>query len=162
MSEVQVTIKDNSRQLLAEFDKNAAVTLEALGIQTVGYAALELENDPRRIDTGLLRNSLAYAIAGDTPVVGSTGAQTYKNDGHDKNGNPVPIETGIYSAKMPKSANEKAVYIGTNVEYGPYVHEGFELPNGKEVQPNRYLRNAVTKHEKEINKIIKAGLKGEL
>ena len=66
--------------------KQAAVeaALEAIGLHLEGEAKDELENAPRRVDTGRLKNSISHAV----------------------------------------NIAEPAVYVGTNVEYAPYVHFG--------------------------------------
>lgn len=51
------------------------------------------------------------------------------------------------------SESEKAVYVGTNVEYGIYVHEGT-----RKMTPNRFLKNAVVNHEEKIKNYIKQQL----
>ena len=52
---------------------NAAVAraLEACGIFLEGEAKDELENSPRRIDTGNLRNSITHKVSDDTLIVGT-------------------------------------------------------------------------------------------
>lgn len=110
MADVKIT--DNTG-----FFKNAMTdavnrALEAIGIQAEGYAKLELENDPRRIDTGNLRNSITH----------------YTDD--------------------------DAAYIGTNVEYGIYVHEGtVKMP------ANRFLKNAVERNKSEYIEIARSYMK---
>lgn len=104
---------DNSGIVLRALSSNMSRALEAMGIQAEGYAKLELENSPRRIDTGNLRNSISHRAFGD------------------------------------------AAYIGTNVEYAPYVHDGTVR-----MAPNRFLKNAVAKHTDEYKAIAKQYLKG--
>lgn len=76
--------------------------------------------------------------------------------------------------------DEKAVYIGTDVEYAIYVHEGtgkyaskgdgrqdpwaFVDEEGKwhmtrGIKPNRFLMNAVKRNKNQIKKIVEDGLK---
>lgn len=43
--------------------------LEAIGLQAESYAKLELENDPRRIDTGNLRNSITHNVQSEEQAV---------------------------------------------------------------------------------------------
>lgn len=105
---MNVTIKDNSGKAKEEMAAAIERALTAVGLQAETHAKLELENDPRRIDTGNLRNSIS---------------NTVKDD---------------------------AAYIGTNVEYAPYVHEGT-----RRMAPNRFLRNAVEKNVEEYKQIIK-------
>jgi hypothetical protein len=141
MSDVDIEITDNSGQYLQALDGNLDRALEAIGLQAAGYAALNLEHSPRRIDTGLLRNSITYAVAGENPAKHSYHADT--GDG-----------SGQYSGRMPKATGEKSVYIGTNVEYAIYVHEGATLPSGGHMEANRFLRNAVSEHSDEYRSMI--------
>lgn len=154
MNNIEINITDNTGEVIQALEQNLDKTLEMLGLQAAGYAQLELESDPARIDTGLLRNSITYAIAGEAPK-----KTTYKADKADSSGS---VQTGSYNGSTTKSAGEHAVYIGTNVEYAPYVHEGFRLPSGAKVSPNRFIRNAVEKHIDEEKKMIEKGMKGEL
>lgn len=105
---------DNSGRVKAELEKKAEAALEAVGIHIEGEAKEELENSPRRVDTGRLKNSITHQIA----------------------------------------MGEKAVYIGTNVEYAIYVHEGTSR-----MAPNRFLKNACTRNEAQVRKFIENGLK---
>lgn len=109
-----VDIKDNTQYFKDAMTDAVGRALEAVGIQAEGYAKLELENDPRRIDTGNLRNSITHVV----------------DDGED------------------------AVYIGTNVEYGIYVHEGTV-----KMKANRFLKNAVESNASEYAEIIKSYMK---
>ena len=97
--------------------------LDAMGIQAVAHAKQYISSDPVRVDTGLLRNSITCAVAGKAPAEGS-----YKADKGDGKGS--------YSGTAPSSGkNEKAVYVGTNVEYAIYVHEGTS-----KMSANRFLK----------------------
>ena len=110
---VDFHIESNIKELMAQVEQNADAALEACGIQAENYSKLELENSPRRIDTGNLRNSITHTVSGD----------------------------------------EKTVYIGSNVEYGVYVHEGTVR-----MAPNRFLKNAMTRHVSEYKKILESYL----
>ena len=52
---------------------NAAKTraLEMIGLKCEGYAKIELDNDPRRIDTGRLRNSITHKTDKDKVHIGT-------------------------------------------------------------------------------------------
>jgi len=108
-----VTINDHSAEYLNEVDAALDRALEGIGIHIEGEAKEELENTPRRIDTGNLRNSINYQV----------------------------------------ESNEKAVYVGTNVEYAIYVHEGTV-----NMEANRFLKNAVERNKDQIDKYIKDAL----
>lgn len=112
MADVKIT--DNTDKFKAAMDDAVNRALEAIGIQAEGYAKLELENSPRRVDTGNLRNSITHSVNND----------------------------------------ENAVYIGTNVEYGIYVHEGTV-----KMEANRFLKNAVEKNKGEYVEIAKSMMK---
>lgn len=139
---MSVDITDNTEEILGALQQQIEAGLEAVGIQAEGYAALNLENSPRRIDTGLLRNSITHAISGKSPAKG-----TYKSDDGSK--------SGSYSGTAPNDA-DKAVYIGTNVEYAGYVHDGTS-----KMAPNRFLSNAASSHASEYREILEEYLKGE-
>lgn len=81
------------------------------------------------VDTGLLRNSITWALAGKKPA-----AKTYKAD-KQKNG---VIKTGAYSGAAPND-DELSVFVGTNVEYAPHVELGTAK---KKAKP--FLKPAVT------------------
>lgn len=142
---------DNSKQVIDEKNKKIEMVLEAIGIHLEGEAKEELENSPRRIDTGLLRNSITHAISGE-----KTAITAYKGDKESKYGKSGKVPSGSYSGTAPDDpVDKKAVYIGTNVEYAPYVHEGTSR-----MSPNRYLKNACTRNAEQIKKYIEEGLKG--
>ena len=69
-----------------------------------------------------------------------------------------PKDTGRLQGSITHKPNlsEKAVYIGTNVEYAPYVELG---TSRQKAQP--YLRPAATDHVDEYTDIVKRVLKGE-
>lgn len=137
---MSVQFTDNSDKFKQELADKIPAILEAVGIHLEGEAKDELENAPRRIDTGNLRNSISHAV----------------------------------------DESEPAAYIGTNVEYGIYVHEGtgiyavngdgrqdpwgyydnsgkFHITHG--MKPNRFLKNAVERNKDQISKYIKDNLK---
>ena len=65
-------------------------------------------------------------------------------------------KTVNYSYKTGDASgdNSNSVYIGTNVEYAPYVEFG---TSKQKAQP--YLKPAVTNHIDEYKKIVKSTLK---
>ena len=138
MASVKVT--DNSGIFKKAMAEKIPAILEAVGLHVEGEAKDELENAPRRIDTGNLRNSISHSVVD----------------------------------------SEDAVYVGTNVEYGIYVHEGtgkfatsgngrqdpwaFKGSDGKwhithGMKPNRFLKNAVVRNKKQIKQYIVDELK---
>lgn len=152
---------DNSDEITEELQELSLIALEKIGLQCTNYAKLEIENAPRRVDTGLLRNSIAYAVSGNVPSTGayrggSKKQRTYHADKADGKGE---IKQGKYDKKVPSNKNRaKAVYVGTNVEYAAYVHEGHRTPKGNTVPPNRFLKNAIEKHKDEYKQILRETL----
>lgn len=108
-----VRIEDHTDEYMRGVDTALLYALEDIGLHIEGEAKEELENTPRRIDTGNLRNSITNEVVDD----------------------------------------EKAVYIGTNVEYAIYVHEGTS-----KMDPNRFLKNAVSRNMDQIKDYIKKAL----
>lgn len=148
---MDIKITDNSREFIEGKDAAIRKFLEEAGLHLEGQAAKELENDPRRVDTGLLRNSITHALDGE-----STAKVTYQSNSVDKNKNPIPIVKGRYVGTTPaEPKGSAAVYVGTNVEYAPYVHEGT-----LKMLPNRFLVNAFERNRDQIQKKLKEALKG--
>ena len=157
---IEVNITDNSKEYLAALDDAVERALEACGIQAEGHAKVELSNTPKRIDTGLLRNSITHAVSGKPAAIShykGSDKHTAESASAVKRGlvgkaAPPPHE-GSYSGQAPDEKN-KAVWIGTNVEYAPYVHDGTS-----KMAANRFLKNAVVKHKDEYKAIIEQQLK---
>ena len=135
-----IRIDDHSSEYLSAVDKALSAALEGVGIHIEGEAKEELENTPRRVDTGLLRNSITYAIDGKPAAISS-----YTDDEGKK--------SGTYHGTAPKEEKGRSVYVGTNVEYGIYVHEGTS-----KMAPNRFLKNAVDRNKEQITDYIKKSL----
>lgn len=108
-----VRIEDHSDEYLNAVSSALDRALEAIGIHIEGEAKEELENTPRRIDTGNLRNSITHQV----------------------------------------ETSESCVYVGTNVEYAIYVHEGTSR-----MEANRFLKNAVDRNRDQIDSYLKEAL----
>lgn len=65
-----------------------------------------------------------------------------------------PVDTGLLRNSISHAADDNTAYIGTNVEYAPYV----ELGTVK-MKEQPYLKPAVVDHASEYKKIIEARLK---
>ena len=105
------------------------------------------------VDTGLLRNSITYALGGEYPA-----AAQYTNNGNgtDKAGRKIDPKEGTYDTPAPAdTGSERTVYIGTNVEYAPYVELGTSRMTAKP-----YLRPAVENNRKKIEKAIETSFRG--
>lgn len=145
MADMKVSITaDNTKQAKEELQQKIRVALEAVGIQASSAAKEELQKSPKRIDTGLLRNSITHALDGGSAAIGS-----YKGSNASAYNGKWP-EPGNYQGTTEKEANGAAVYIGTNVNYAIYVHEGTD-----KMAPNRFLKNAVENNKEQLIQIIK-------
>lgn len=112
MSDMQII--DHTAEARNEKDNAVERALTAVGLFLEGEAKLELESDPRRVDTGNLRNSVTNVV------------------------------------------EETAVHIGTNTEYGVYVHEGT-----RKMAANRFLRNALQNNIDQIRQYLQNELEGK-
>jgi len=133
MADIEVEFTDNSGIVLLEMIKKKAKALEMVGLAAEGYAKRLCA-----VDTGRLRNSITHTT--------STG-----------NGS-LPDPPARPEDSTPKGTPEKdAVYIGTNVEYAPYVELGTVRTSA---QP--FLRPAAADHMEQYKSIIKRVMKDQL
>ena len=134
------------------FDKtDEAIKLaEEAALKALTEIGLQAERNAKKlcaVDTGLLRNSITYAIDGEPPNIGE-----YKADKAKKG--KSEIETGGYSGSVPASEDgERAVYIGTNVEYAQYIEAG-----SSKKAPKGFLKPAIEEHKSEYMEIIKKNM----
>ena len=73
-------------------------------------------------------------------------------EGHAKKN--TPVDTGRLRNSITHTADSNAAYIGTNVEYAPYVELG---ARGRE--PVHMLTRAATEHRAEYKQIMEDALK---
>lgn len=64
------------------------------------------------------------------------------------------VDTGRLRGSISHAHDDEAAYVGTNVEYAPYV----ELGTYK-MAPRPFLRNAVANHTDDYKRIVEEGLK---
>ena len=100
-------------------------------LQAIGEDAAGTAADKAPHDTGRLGNSINWAIKDD-------------------------YGTGDDAPKA--NPEEGAVYIGTNVEYAPYVELGHHTVCGSYVAPKAFLRPAVENHKEEYRRIVEMEL----
>ena len=65
----------------------------------------------------------------------------------------TPVDTGRLRNSITHTKDDKAAYIGTNVEYAPYVENGTRDRKGVYM-----LRKAATEHTEEYQKLMKESL----
>lgn len=148
---MNIQFTDNTKEAIEAKNEAVKKALYAVGMHLEGEAKEELENTPRRIDTGLLRNSITFALSGEAPQI-----KSYHGDNPSRHNQVEAVPVGRYSGTAPNDpVNEQAVYIGTNVSYAQYVHEGVQ----QHMEPNRFLRNAVEKNQSQVKDYIECELK---
>ena len=144
---MSVQIDDNSREVLQKVEKALLKSARMIGGAIAGHAT---ELAPR--DTGLLANSITFAIGGQVPD-----KMVYKSNDKDRNGNPIESKEGHYEGVAPADDDgEITVYVGTNVEYAPYNELGTVKMDARP-----FLRPAFENNREEIQQILEKNL-GEL
>lgn len=126
---VDVTVTDNSAELLREMEQKKAAALEAVGITAEGFAKLLTP-----VDTGRARSSVSHAVKGDDVYIGSNvpyfvwlelGSGIYASDGN-----------GRQSPWQYYDRNGKAHWT-------------------RGIKPHHMLKKAATEHTQEYKEIIK-------
>ena len=150
VSKFEIVLKtDNRKEIERILAERITDGLELCGQQAERNAKINLEQNPRRIDTGLLRNSVTHALAGKGPD-----KTQYSGDNPSHYNDSGVIPHGSYSGTTPNDPPD-TVYLGTNVEYALEVHEGTVR-----MAPNRFIRNAMSDHVSEYKAILEKTLKG--
>ena len=153
MGEIYIKMgQNNMDEVMAALEKKIRDGLELCGQQAERNAKIALEHNPRRIDTGLLRNSITHAMGGESPAISSYKADNPSRYADKATKDAREINYGRYSGTAPNEPD--TVYIGTNVEYAPYVHEGT-----LRMAANRFLRDAMDKHTNEYKQLMERVLK---
>ena len=132
--------KDNSKEYKDLLNQAIRRGLRTIGMRAETHAK---ENCP--VDTGYARNSITYALSGE-----SAAASSYEAD-RGKNGKPP--RTGKYSGTMGK-IEDNYVVIGSNVEYFPFIEEG---ARGREARHT--LRKAASDHKDEYKQLLTDSIK---
>ena len=73
-------------------------------------------------------------------------------EGHAKKN--TPVDTGRLRNSITHTADSNAAYIGTNIEYAPYVELG-----ARSRKPVHMLTRAATEHKAEYKQIMEDALK---
>ena len=122
------TLKSNRKEVLRGSEEAVERGLAAIGMRAVTYTHRPKERGGTPVKTGRLKNSIAWATASQ----GGGGTDAPSGGGTD----------------------DRAVVIGTNVEYGEIVEEGTSKR-----KPAHMLRNALTDGADEYARIMEAALK---
>lgn len=165
--EIKIEIQDNTDEFKKEIEEKVKTALEAVGMQAEGNAKLEIEGLPRRVDTGLLRNSVTHkVVGGDSVIIGSNifyavyvheGTGKYATKGSTGDGWWVYVK-GSTSSKI--SAHGKRYTEAQARRVVAYLKsKGLDAHMTQGMKPNRFLTNAMEKHRDEYKKIIETIMK---
>lgn len=149
-------VEDKSEEALKALGKALERGLTACGMQAERTAKQRCPvgnpkhwNPPKPKGSyigGTLRNSITYALDGEGPHV-----QTYKVKNGDKQ------VSGSYDGQTPKEGNGlRAVYVGTNVYYAPYV----EMGTSKYPKERPFIKPAIVDNRDEFKRILQEALEG--
>ena len=153
-------IEDNKDKILEALGDAVDRALEAFGEQAENFTKINLEG---HIDTGLLRNSITHAKGGESAAISVYHADNARGQ-KVKNGKKLKTYAegastaiGYYTGTAP---NEKdTMFVGTNVEYAPYVEYGHRLPSGGTVAGVHFLQRAIMDHKADYKRVMEAQLK---
>ena len=133
-----ITVTSNAPSVLKDVEKAMQQAATMIGGTVEGHAK---ELCP--VDTGLLRNSITYALGGESPAV-----SVYYDNKMEK--------VGEYEGSAPDDEeHEVTVYIGTNVHYAPYNELGTVKMTARP-----FLRPAMENNKREIEQILKMCFEG--
>lgn len=140
------TYKDNTDEVLAALKRAKKNGLTAIGMTAEGHAKKKLTREVYTGDkpyklTGRLRNSITFAVSGESANISS-----YSGD-HGEPG-------GSYSGSAPND-KDMAVYIGTGVEYAA----GIETGSHRKAGGVHFLQDAAANHTDEYKQIMENALK---
>ena len=143
------TMKDNSKEFIEAKNVQTKAALEAIGTQAVSHVTQNITRNGR-VDTGLYRNSITYALSGEKPK-----KDAYSGNAGMKTGKPG--SKGTYSGTAPEDPeNKPAIYVGSNVDYALYVEEGTRKQAGTHDIKNGIADN-INEYKEIYKKILKNG-----
>ena len=138
-----IEYRDNTEEVLKAMKAAIRRGNEAIGLAAEGHAKKKITK-AKAVDTGRLRNSITYALAGE-----ETHVKSYKaNKGGKKR------ETYTYDGTA-EGKKGSGVYIGTNVEYAP----GIELGTHRSAGAVHFLQDAATGHTDQYKKLMEDSMK---
>ena len=138
-----IEYRDNTKEVLNALEAAIRRGNEAIGLAAEGHAKKKI-TQAGAVDTGRLRNSITYALAGE-----ETHVKSYKANKGGKE-----RETYTYDGTA-EGKNGSGVYIGTNVEYAP----GIELGTHRSAGAVHFLQDAATNHTDEYKRLMEDSMK---
>lgn len=145
-----ITVDSHVRDVEAAVDEKIKFALDLMGEVVEGHAK---EDCP--VDTGLLRNSITHAVSGQAASISSYHAERTSTGQSATTGSTGSVGIGRYSGNIG-SGNEKVCYVGTNVEYAPYVE--FIDRYHHNVGKAHFLRDGAVNHVNELKAVAETAL----
>ena len=133
------------RRIGQRTDKGTKITSELVGrVRADEYGNLIIAQDNARVIAEAIDNALILALEEVGIDAEAIAAQN------------APVDTGRLSASITHALepSEPAVYVGTNVPYAIYVHEGTSKMTG-----DPFLRKALTDNAQRFRSIIESHLR---
>lgn len=137
-----IEYRDHTEEVLSALEAAIKRGNEAIGLSAEGHAKKKI-TQAGAVDTGRLRNSITYALAGE-----ETHVKSYKAN---KGGKDRKTYTYDGTAEGKKGSG---VYIGTNVEYAAFVENGAQ---GRTAV--HFLQDAATGHKDQYKKLMEDSMK---
>ena len=140
------TLEDNREEVKQALEEAIYTALEAVGMQAEGDVKKTIR-DENIVDTGLLRNSITYAVIGHP-----TNINSYQSGNKNRAGKAIAVKAGTYdSGAIDDGSGQKKVFIGTNVEYAPYVEYGTSI----NPTPRPFLLSTLQKNSQTYIKMLR-------
>jgi HK97 gp10 family phage protein len=136
---IEVKIQNNSEEITKDFENAIERALMAIGETAVTHAK-DLLTAQKAVDTGRLRNSVAYASK-------MHPANTIKFSEADQKAGKKG------ESSLVNTSEENVVYVGTAVHYGTKIEFGTS-----KMRARPYIAPAVSQHSDEYRNIIKQSL----
>lgn len=142
MAKVKLTVNDHTPELIKHKDELVQIALEIIGTKMADYAAMNLERNPRRVDTGRLKNSLTHEVVPDEAM--------------------VEVGTNVEYAPYVEYGTGK--FADGGGRQTPWLFQDskgeFHITSG--MKPNHFLRDALQDHKQEYKQIAEDVLDGKL
>lgn len=152
-----IKIEDNTLAIIKEKDQAVERALYVIGLKALEGAVDAISGHmdiPSAVDTGRLRASLSFVTPNYSS--GQTQQQIPKP--------PVMVGDEKFNKNLLKDGDllsgasaKNSVYVGTNVEYAEYVHNGTSRMTGRP-----FLKVGIENKLDEIKEQVKAIFNGEL
>lgn len=144
---MEFKVVSHTDEFLQDVERMLPYMLMSIGEEVEGYAK---EDCP--VDTGLLHNSITYAVDGQMPNITEYSANKPRTEGGE-------IERGEYSGAVPAEQNpmQASVVVGSNVKYAEAVEMRDMVHHN--VGKAHFIRDAFQDHREDIKDLIETAFR---